>query len=274
METAIKINNDILEIKKVMAQLASYAGHLTSSLSSLEILYSLYTTININRDNLDDIKNCDLVIISKEHARLAQVCVLAQLGLIDKKLLNGYIKDGGLLGHDMYNVVGSKEISAVDYASGSLGHGAGVGIGFALANRKRNIYVIVGDGELQEGSLWEAFMFAIQYKLKNLIIIIDKNCLQIEEYTKNIIDSTSNIENKMSAFGFDIISCDGHNIAELKKAIQQETTNPKCIVASTIKGRGIEFLLKEVGFPIFHHSSFCYDENINKRVYEALTNDE
>lgn len=264
---SIKMNTkDINEIKKLMLQ--TKAGHLSSSFGSLEILYALYTSININQKNLSDLQSRDMVIISKEHCRLAQVCTLAYLGLLNKDLIKTYMQDGGKLGHDLYNFVGDKEIAAVDYGSGSLGHGVGVSIGLALANKNRNIYVLIGDGELQEGSLWEGFFYILQNNICNITVIADRNYMQIDNYTKNIIDTSSNMKNIMSTIGFDVLTCDGHNISDIQKAINKKCAKPKFIIADTIKGKGMEFLLEELGFAMFHHSRLT-NENL-ERVWEKI----
>ena len=262
---------DIKQIKKLIIDTVkpSNAGHITSSFSAVEILYAIYKHANINSDNIAD-KIRDRVIISKEHCRLAQVCVLAHLGLLDKELLKEYCLDGENLGHDIYNFVCPK-FPAVDIASGSLGHGLGVGAGLALANTSHNVYVLCGDGEFQEGSMWEALMFIKQHNLKNLTVIVDRNYMQIDNYTKEIIDSSSKLPEQLGAFGFDVIEVDGHNVKEIDSALKAETQNPKCIIANTIKGKGIEFLLPERGFAMFHHSGLNEEEF--KRVYEAVENE-
>lgn len=263
--------NDIKEIKKMIVQHGCHSGHLTSSLGVVELLYSLYTTINFNQKNFKNINDRDMVIISKEHCRLAQICTLSYLGYVDEKLLDGYMREDGKVGHDMYNIVGGEEIAAVDYASGSLGHGLNVGAGLAMAKPEHNIYVVCGDGEFQEGSMWEALLFIKQHNLKNLTVIIDRNYLQIDNYTKNILDTSSNIEKMVQDFGFNVLKCNGHNIDEIKKCLKEQTNEPKCIIADTIKGKGMEFMLEELGFAMFHHSMLS--EKDIKRVYEAIVNE-
>jgi len=263
--------DDIKEIKKLIIDTVkpSNAGHITSSFSALEILYAVYKHANITIQNAAD-KIRDRVIISKEHCRLAQVAVLGYLGLIDKELLKNYCLDGENLGHNIYNFV-CPEFPAVDIASGSLGHGLGVGGGLALANPDYNVYIICGDGEFQEGSMWEALIFIKQHNLKNLTVIVDRNYMQIDNYTKEILDTSSHLAEQFGAFGFDVLECDGHNIEALNNALKTETQNPKCIIANTVKGKGIEFLLPERGFAMFHHSGL--DEEGFKRVYEAVENE-
>lgn len=245
----------IKEIKSIFLENAykKYLGHLPSALSCLEILYVLYNKCaNIDKYNYKSI-NRDKIIISKEHSRFAQICVLYEKGLIPFEVIENYMNDGGLAGHDMFNFVGSDKIAAIDIASGSLGLGLSVGVGLALANRKDNIYVIVGDGELQEGSCWEALMFIGQNKLKNIIVIIDCNREQIDDCTENIINTTKFAPEAIKQFGFEVIECDGHNITNLEKVINKEVTNlPKCIVANTIKGKEIRFMQKSLGCAYFH----------------------
>ncbi len=252
MSKKVIMRNIIQNIRETICK--RRGGHLSSSLGCVEILYALYTTANINKDNIKDFQNRDMVVISKEHCRVGQVCTLAHLGLIDKKLLDTYLHDNGTLGHDIYNFVAGPQVSAVDYGTGSLGHGVGVGIGLAMSNPKRLVYVLVGDGELQEGSLWEGFWFIIQHNIKNITIVADRNYMQIDNYTKNIVDTSSNMENIMAAAGFDVLKCDGHDVKEIQKALKAKNKKPKFIIAETIKGKGMEFLLNELGFARFHHS--------------------
>ncbi len=259
----IKIN--ILETAAIMNP-----GHITSSLSSVEILYAVYKDSNISLSNLNDI-NRDKVIISKEHCRLAQICVLAELGLLDKSLLQTFCCDDGFLGHDIYNLVGSEKIMAVDVASGSLGHGAGVGAGLALGNKDRKVYCICGDGELQEGALWEAFLFVAQHNLLNFTLIIDRNYMQIDNYTKNIIDTATDLEKKLSAFGFEAYLCNGHDVSQLAELLSKKTSKPKCIIADTVKGHGLEYLQNDRSFAMFHHSSLTKEEF--KKALETIKNE-
>ncbi len=247
-------------------------GHLPSSLSSLEILYTLYSKVaNINPGNLKSLER-DRVIISKEHCKMAQICVLSELGLLKKDLVYEWLQDGGALGHDIFCGVGTPEASAIDVSFGSLGQGIGVGIGLALANPNNNIYVIVGDGELQEGSCWEAFMFIGQHQIKNITVIVDRNNIQAAGgYTKDVIDTSSHLRQQIGSFHLDIIECDGHNIEELEQAFRLETTKPKCIIARTIKGKECQFVLSEKGFGYFHGAAFTEDEL--KKTQEAINNE-
>ena len=270
--TDLKCKQEIKEIKKLILDTVklSNAGHITSSFSCVEILYSVYKHSNINKENVGD-KLRDRVIISKEHCRLAQVCVLGYLGLLDKKYLEKYCIEGENLGHDIYNTV-KPEFSAVDIASGSLGHGLSVGAGIAYANPNNNVYVIIGDGEMQEGSIYEAMLFIGHHKINNIITIIDNNGMQIDNYTKNILDTNANLENRLISLGFDVIKCEGHDTDALTNALNRSTDKPKCIIANTVKGKGIEFLLNEFSFAKFHHSGL--NEREFEQVYEAVNNEQ
>lgn len=234
-------------------------GHIPSSFSSIEILYTLYNCVaNITKENAANLKR-DRVIISKEHCRLAQLCILTENGLLKSEYLDTYIQDGGILGHDIYNIVSKHKLEAIDVSSGSLGHGASVGIGLAW-NNSNNIYVIVGDGELQEGSCWEAILFAGHHRLKNFTLIIDRNYMQIDNYTNNILDSSSNVANRIKSFGFDVFECNGHNISDLEKYLKIKTNKAKCIIANTIKGKELEFVRERIGCALFHWNLLSNDD--------------
>lgn len=262
----IYIYNDNELIRKVKELIVDTAmkcssNHIPSSLSSLEILYTLYTKVaNINSSNASELIR-DRVILSKEHAKLGQVCLLSVLGLLPSDIVNEWQQNNGRIGHDLFNVVGCPELSALDISCSSLGQGLGLGIGYAIAAPNNNIYVVVGDGELQEGSNWEALLFIEQHNIKNLCMVIDRNYIQISDYTKNIID-TSTINKKMESFNFNVIECDGHNINELEKVLKIKSDRPKCIIANTKKGKECEFLLQKNGPNYIHGYVFTEEEHL------------
>lgn len=261
--------DEIKQLKKNIVDVTRNAGvgHIPSSFSSLEILYVLYNKIvNISLDNATD-KIRDRVIISKEHCYAARICLFAMMGLIPKEYLDTYIKDDGKLAHDLYGLVGDKKIAALDVSTGSLGHGLGVGIGLAYGNDS-NVYVIVGDGELQEGSCWEAILFIGQNQIKNLTVVVDCNQMQIDDFTKNIIDTSSDIGKKFSAFNFDVIECDGHNMQELEKAFKAKCDKPKCVVAHTIKGKEFQFACKNGLSNWLFHAAPVKDEDYERLLKE------
>lgn len=248
---------DAERIKKIKKMFLNQAyklniGHLPSAFSAMEILYVLYNKIaNITKDNMTDLVR-DRVIISKEHCRFAQVAVLYEKGLLDDDVWNTYMQDGGYAGHDLYNLVSGQKLAAIDVASGSLGHGLGVGTGLALGCPKNHVYVLVGDGELQEGSCWDALMFIGYRQIKNITVIVDRNNQQIDDKTQKIINSSDIAPDAIKILGFDVLECDGHSVEELEKALNTKTTKPKCLIANTIKGRELMPMLDKYGFALFH----------------------
>ena len=210
-------------------------GHFGGAFSCAEILTVLYGQV-INEE--------DRFILSKAHAGVALYSILSQCGILKKNILNTYGIDGSILG-----VHGEKDfVPGVEFSCGSLGHGLSFATGLAFGKKKKNnsgnIYVLLGDGECQEGSIWEAALFASQNKLSNLTAIIDNNKKQSSGLLKNILDIEP-IKTKWSSFGWHTTEIDGHCFKEINKAIQQNInikTKPKMIIAKTIKGKGVGFL--------------------------------
>lgn len=216
---AMQTKSKIKDLKRQIANIARKhkIGHVPSCYSCLNILYILYSKIvNIKQDNIKSIDR-DKVILSKEHCKLGLLCVLEEFGLIPTGAAEEWFYDGSSVGHDIFNEVADERYAAVDASYGSLGQGLGLGAGMALADKNNKVYVIIGDGELQEGSCWEAFMFIGHNNLKNVIPIIDRNWIQGGDYTKNIIDSSSNCIAQIASFGLDVIEVDGHNNDAIEK---------------------------------------------------------
>jgi transketolase len=233
----------LIDIKKEIVKMAHYscASHVGAALSVVDLLYVLYFKIvDINISNINNL-NRDKVILSKGHASTALYAVLAGKGLINKEHLKYYYLDGGILpGHlDRYSLPG------IDCSSGSLGHGLSIGIGMALANPSKNVYVILGDGECNEGSVWEGFMFAGHTKIKNLTVIIDKNELQGFGSTKDVLNM-SNISQILLGFGLNVIDIDGHNIEQIERTLKMCKESTKVIVAHTVKGHGVSYMENEL----------------------------
>ncbi|WP_200796574.1 transketolase [Sporanaerobacter acetigenes] len=222
------------------------SGHLGGSLSLVEILTVMYYSVL----NLNDFKDeRDRVVLSKGHGVPALYCVLANKGIIDKQLLWTLRNiDSPLQGHP-----DCRKVKGIDMSSGSLGQGLSVGIGFALGQKlkgqKYKTYVILGDGELNEGQIWEAAMFAATNKINNLVAIIDCNKLQLDGTTEEILD-IGDLEGKWKSFGWSAIDCDGHNVEELLKAFDstKHQDRPTVIIAHTIKGKGISFMENNVEY--------------------------
>ncbi len=225
----------------------SHASHVGAALSVVDILYAIYTrAADINKDNVEDLKR-DKVILSKGHASIALYAVLAQIGILDDELLERYyIDDGVLPGHlDKDSVLG------VDCSAGSLGHGLPIGVGMALAHQDKRVFVVIGDGELNEGSVWEALIFSGKKSLSNLTIIVDSNNLQGFAKCDEIADY-SKLADTLNNFGLDAVEVDGHDIEALGQALNTNATKTKVIVAKTVKGKGVSYMENEF---VWHYKS-------------------
>lgn len=224
------------------------AAHLASAFSLVEILYALFCKkILVYRPSEPDWKDRDRLILSKGHASLALYTFLARVGFFDKNILKTFCYPDSILGGEPNQL----EIPGVEATTGSLGHGLGYGIGIALGLKMNQcgakVYVIIGDGECQEGSVWESVMSAYRYELDNLTVIMDCNQLQ----KMNTVSHTMKIdewEKKWGAFGWDVESVDGHDITELEKCLQKNNPRkaPRIIIAHTVKGKGISIMENDV----------------------------
>ena len=227
-------------------------GHIPACLSIVEILTVLYhQTLRVDPDNPKD-PDRDRFILSKGHASVALYVVLADKGFITNDQLETYGYPGtNLGGHaDMYKVPG------VEASTGALGHGFGFGVGMALAGKMDakdyRVFALLGDGECQEGSVWEAAMFAPQHNLDNLIAIIDYNKLQALDELANIV-SLEPLADKWTAFGWEVRQVNGHDISDLLdvfQAVPFERGKPSLIIAHTTKGKGISFM---ENVPMWHY---------------------
>lgn len=233
-----------LEIRRHAIEMthASHASHIGAVLSVADIVAVLYNDILcINPKKPRDV-NRDRVVLSKGHAGIAVYSALAELGFFEKKLLDTYYQDGSVLsGH-----VSHKGVAGVEVSTGSLGHGVGVAVGMALAakldEKKHHVYTIVGDGECEEGSVWEAALFASHHKLSNFTVIIDHNKMQAMGTCEEQM-GWGELAKKWEAFGFLVRECNGHNHNELKEALNfHGEEKPICVVAHTIKGKGVSFM--------------------------------
>jgi len=233
----------IRNIRKSILRMAHYskASHVGSSLSSVEILYTLYFRVMNIRPDAPDLPDRDRFILSKAHASSALYSTLAERGFFDKELLNHYYVDGGILpGHlDKHATPG------VETSGGSLGHGLPIGLGMALSNIVRGkpgrVFVLMGDGECNEGSVMEAAMVAPTHKLRNLVAIIDFNNFQSFGKTNEVVDQ-SNVVNIWKAMGWEVFDVDGHDVEALDRAFNVSQDRPRLVVARTVKGKGVSFM--------------------------------
>lgn len=263
----ISIEEKAKEIRKRIIQMHQRGPSVGSSLSAVDILAVLYFEV-MHIKTPDDPKR-DRFILSKGHAVSALYATLAEKGFIKKETLDDYLKDGSVLfGHP---VRGSAP--GIEASTGSLGHGLPIAIGMAWAakndNQKFKVYVLVGDGECQEGSIWEAAILATRLKLDNLVVIIDANNLQGYDRVDNI-QSIDSFRSKWQAFGWECKEINGHDIPELKNALQDvpfENGKPSLVLARTVKGKGI----KEMEHKLDWHY-FSVPENKVKLFINELEN--
>ncbi len=262
---------DLVQISKnirrsiVKMNAKSFASHSGTALSTVDILSSLYFKIMNIDENNPQLKNRDKFILSKGHGSSALYATLSEKGFFDKKLLEGFYIDGGILpGH-----LDKEAVPGVEVSSGSLGHGLSIGIGMAIANKvdklDNNVYVMCGDGELNEGSVWEAIMFAPQNKLNNLTLIVDYNKLQGYGKTNEVINLEP-LNEKLKAFNWDVIEINGHDFEEIEKSLTKVTNKPKAIIAHTIKGKGVSFMENEF---VWHYKS-PNEEQLKQALEELL----
>ena len=220
------------------------SGHPGGSLSCADILTVLYfNVLNIDPTN-SKWEDRDRFVLSKGHCSPALYSILANRGYFDKELLKTFRNlESNLQGHPDMN-----KVPGVDMTTGSLGQGLSVANGMAIAgklnNKQYRVYCLLGDGEIEEGQVWEAAMTANKYKLDNLCVIVDNNNLQIDGTIEEVMSSYP-IDEKFKSFGFQIINIDGHNIQEIIDAFDVAKNvkgKPTCIIAKTIKGKGVSFM--------------------------------
>lgn len=253
------MNNKMEELKSIATTMrkdivtmltASQSGHPGGSLSAADIVATLYFhEMNVDVNNPKD-PNRDRFVLSKGHAAPVLYSALARKGFINPEELVTLRQIGSnLQGHPNMN-----DVSGIDMSTGSLGQGVSAAVGMALAgkldNKNYRVYSLLGDGELEEGQVWEAAMSAAHYKLDNLTIFVDFNGLQIDgDITK--VMSPLPIDKKFEAFNWNVIVIDGHNFEEIIAAIEtakKTKGKPTCVVCKTVKGKGVSFMENEAGW--------------------------
>lgn len=240
-------------------------GHWGSSASLIEIMRVLYD--DVAKHGMKEKKDRDRIILSKGHGVLAQVVLLADKGYLPLNALDSFCKKEGIIGGHP----SPDHLPGVECHTGALGHGLSIGIGMAIAakikKQSHRIFVICGDGECNEGSIWEAAMSASKHKLDNLTVIIDYNKIQSSGRVEDI-QPLEPFADKWRAFGFSTYECDGHDVGRLRVELEQRYSKPNCIIAHTVKSRGIKFA---EGNPLWHYKSNLTDEQLNE-MEDALTN--
>jgi transketolase len=247
------------------------SGHIGGGLSVMDILTVLYydiMKIDAKNPNWED---RDRMIMSKGHSGIAHASVLAEIGYIDKKDLKTFNLTGSKLGIHL----DSLKVPGVDASTGSLGHGLSIAAGLALAARLNGkdymTYCILGDGECNEGAIWEAAMSVSQFKVTNLVTIVDRNRCMIDGPTEEIMGLEPFVD-KWRAFGFEVIELNGHDIptlcAALEKAKSEAKTaaKPYLVMANTIKGAGVDYMENDYKW---HYGAI--DEAMFKKAHDSLT---
>lgn len=261
-------NKTRINILKMVHNAAS--GHIGGAFSGVEILNVLFNkSLNIPVDwkKSEDFETRDRFILSKGHASALLYSVLSQKGFFPEEELMTFRKLGSRLqGHPC-----CRELDGIEVSTGSLGQGLSVGCGIALGlkldKNPANVVVYLGDGELQEGSVWEAFMQISHRKLNNIIAIIDRNGLQIDGETENVT-ALNPLDKKLEAFGWQVETIDGHDLNAIYEAVEKgkKADKPFAIIANTIKGKGVSFMENNAGW----HGKAPNDEQFEQALAELV----
>ncbi len=235
---------------------ASRASHLGPCLSMVEILIATFAACDLRKIRRGS-SDRDRVFVSKGHSAAAVYATMFHFGLLSRDDLESYHQDGSLLSGHV-----SHAVPCVEHSTGALGHGLSVACGCALGLRSKGhsrarVFAILGDGEIQEGSVWEAAMFARHHRLENLLVMIDNNRISSITETAAVLDMNP-LTDRFSGFGLPTIVVDGHDLAELRGAIEELSGREQTgvIVCNTVKGRGVEFAEHE---PIWHYRPLSDD---------------
>ena len=257
-DKALQIRKETLNIHR-----ASQETRIASSLSCVEILTVLYYGEILNfKSSEPNWENRDRFIISKGHGAISLYPILADVGYFSRSELANVGKEGSFLGG-----IPDYIIPGFETTNGSLGHGLGVACGVSLAlkrkKRKEKVFVLMGDGELYEGSVWEAVMFAGEHGLDNLTLILDNNKICMLDYCKNILDLEP-LEEKFRVFRWNTKAINGHDLNELHETLsnvkENETGRPNVLIANTVKGKGVASLEKD---------PLCHIKNLNEAEVDA-----
>lgn len=251
---AHEIRKDIL---KMTLGTGNTGAHIGGGLSMVEIMAVLYTGVMKYDIQSPEWEERDRFILSKGHGALTYYAALSYAGFIPKEELWTFkTNETNLYGHPSINSTYS-----IEFSSGSLGQGLSLGVGVCLAlrnkgNQTSRTFVLLGDGECDEGSVWEAAASASHYHLQNLVAIIDKNKIQYDGWTESVL-SMESMSEKWKSFGWDVVSVDGHDVEQLYDALTMKTEKPLAIIANTIKGCGISFMENN---PVWHNSRLTQDQ--------------
>ena len=265
------MNND-LRIKALESIYNAKSGHPGGVLSCIDLIDHLYTEVLAFDVNNMDTLHRDRFILSKGHSAPALYTVAAKVGIIAEERLNGLRK----INHELQAHTHRGATPWVEASTGSLGQGfsfaIGESYGLRLQNIDQRIYVMIGDGEMQEGEIWEGAMFAAHHKLANLCTIIDYNKLQSDDFNSNIM-GLEPLSDKWKSFGWNVLEIDGHNKKEIRKSFDDAKsckTSPTVIIANTIKGKGVSFM---ENIPEWHGSVMISNDDLKLALKELGASD-
>ncbi|MBK1681978.1 transketolase [Rhodoferax fermentans] len=253
---------DARALRKTVLDMA-FAGstvHIGCAFSIIELLAVLYRSHLRYPGNDPQATDRDYLVLSKGHGVMAQYACMRELGWLKDEAFSGYFADGS----DLKGLSDSR-IPGLEVTSGSLGHGFSVGLGMAMGAKLRGTdqktYALVGDGEINEGPIWEGALFAAHHELKNFIVIVDENGFQAMGRTQDVLRLGA-IQSKFESFGFEARTIDGHDEAAIDHAIEQlwasSSTAPKALIAKTVKGKGVPFM---------EHNNIWHYTRLNQETY-------
>ena len=280
-DLALRIRKDIIDATYKVS-LHRGKTHIGGSLSMCEILSVLYgKVLKVSKDNLKS-QNRNRFILSKGHGALALYAALKEVGIISlDDFLSFKDDDSHFWTHPTFSPK-----HGLEFASGSLGIGISLAVGTALALKLKGnsskVYCLVGDGECDEGEVWEALSFANHHQLNNLTVIVDDNNMQLDDFTSKIVDK-SNLAKRIESFGFNVVEVDGHDLEALNKAFTSAHDEmPLAVIAHTIKGKGVSFIENN---PAYHTGSLtkeqyeqalaelCFSVNVNNQTSKEISNE-
>ncbi|KGF81361.1 transketolase [Massilia sp. JS1662] len=251
-------------MRKTVLEMAFHGStvHIGCAFSIIELLSVLYRNHLHYPEGNPDAEDRDYLVLSKGHGVMAQYACMVELGWLEhEKHVKGYFKNGS----DLKGLSDSR-VKGLEVTSGSLGHGFSVAVGIALGLKKKNssrkVYVIVGDGEINEGPIWEGMLFAAHHKLDNLMLIVDKNGFQAMGKTDDVM-TLGDLGAKLRSFDFSTVEIDGHSESAVDAAVRSlwadGTSLPKAIVANTVKGKGVPFM---------EHDNRWHYTRLNQETFE------
>ena len=264
-EQSIKLDKRSLYLRSLVAEclFGGGRGHMGSAMSLIEILRVLYDDILKYNEKKPNDKKRDRLILSKGHGCLALYALLADKNFFEKKILSSASKFDSILGgHPEFG-----KVPGVEASTGALGHGPAIGVGMAISAKLNNLkyktFVIVGDGEINEGSFWESSMIASKHKLNNFHIIIDYNKIQSYGKTSEVLDLEP-LKDKLKSFGYHVSELNGHSVTKLRtyfKKINNKIKKPTALICHTIKGKGFPFAENN---PLWHHKNFFTEKEVKE----------